>query len=171
MTAPDNPAGAYTPEPNPSPARRAELIAEIERFPEDLRRQAAVLSPRQLDAKYKNWTARQLIHHLADSHANGYIRTKLTLTEDRPTIKPYDETKWSALPDATSMDVELSLRILEGVHARWAAVWRAMTVAEFGREYFHPEYGKPFKLAEVLGLYAWHGRHHGAMVEWICKNR
>jgi hypothetical protein len=171
MTPPDNPAGVYSPEPNPSPARRAELIAEFERLPADLRRHAAVLSPKQLDAKYKNWTARQIIHHLADSHANGYIRTKLTLTEDRPTIKPYDETKWSSLPDATSLDVEVSLRFLEGVQTRWAAVLRAMTDAEFGREYFHPEYGKAIKLAEVLGLYAWHGRHHGAMVEWVGKNR
>jgi hypothetical protein len=171
MTPPDNPAGPYTPDPNPSPARRAELIAEFERFPAELRRLVAVLSPSQLDAKYKNWTARQIVHHLADSHANGYVRTKLALTEDRPTIKPYDETKWSALPDATGMDVEVSLRMLEGVHARWAAVWRAMADAEFGREYFHPEYGKTFKLAEVLESYAWHGRHHAAMVEWVGKNR
>jgi hypothetical protein len=170
MTPPDNPAGAYVPEPNPSPARRAELIAEIERLPAELRRYSAALSPKQLDTRYKNWTARQIIHHLADSHANGYVRTKLTLTEDRPTIKPYDETKWSALSDATSVGVEVSLRILEGVHARWAAVWRAMN-DEFGREYVHPEYGRTFRLAEVLGLYAWHGRHHGAMVEWIGKNR
>ena len=169
MTPPANPAGAYT--ADPSPARRVEFIAEIEQFPAKVRGLVAGLTPGQLDTKYKNWTVRQIVHHLADSHANGYIRTKLTLTEDRPTIKPYDETRWSALPDATELDVDVSLRMLEGVHARWATVWRAMGEAEFEREYVHPEYGKTFQLAEVLGLYAWHGRHHGAMIAWLREHR
>jgi len=171
MTPPDNPAGPYTPDPNPSAARRAELIAEIEQFPAKLRGLVAGLTPTQLDTKYKNWTVRQIVHHLADSHTNGYVRTKLTLTEDRPTIKPYDETRWSALPDATGLDPEVSLRLLDSLHARWAAVWRAMGDADFAREYVHPEFGKAFRLAEVLGLYAWHGRHHAAMIAWLRANR
>jgi hypothetical protein len=171
MTPPDNPAGPYVAEPSLSPARRAELIGEIEQFPARLRSLVAGLTATQLDTKYKNWTVRQIVHHLADSHANGYVRTKLTLTEEKPTIKPYDETKWSELPDAKGLDPEVSLRMLEAVHTRWAAVLRAMADPDFERVYVHPEYGKTFRLAEVLGLYAWHGRHHGGMIAWLREHR
>jgi hypothetical protein len=171
MTPPDTPAGPYSADPTPSAERRAELIAEFEQFPAKLRQLVAGLTPAQIDAPYKNWTVRQIVHHLADSHLNGYVRTKLTLTEDTPVVKPYDESAWSRLPDATSLDVGVSLRLLEAVHARWAAVWRGMGEADFARAYAHPEYGRTFGLGEVLGLYAWHGRHHGAMVDWVKRHR
>ncbi len=167
MTPPDNPAGEYHSEPNPPPARRAELIAEIERLPARTRAAVAGLTPAQLDTKYKNWTVRQIVHHLADSHVNAYVRFRLTLTEDTPTIKPYREGEWSELADAKAEDVDVSLRLLESLHARWVRLLRAMTDAEFERAYHHPEYQKTFRLAEALGLYAWHCRHHPAQIEWL----
>jgi hypothetical protein len=169
MTPPDNPAGAYIADPNPSVERRAELIGEVERLPSHLRGLVAGLTAVQLDTKYKNWTVRQIVHHLADSHLNAYVRMKLALTEDQPTIKPYNETKWSQLPDAVGMEAEVSLRLLDGLHARWTAAWRAMTSADFERGYFHPEYGRTIRLAEALGMYAWHCRHHGEMIAWLRK--
>jgi hypothetical protein len=167
MIPPDNPGGAYVAESNPSDNRRKELITEIEQLPAKLWQLVAGLRPDQLDTKYKNWTVRQIVHHLADSHVNAYVRTKLALTEDRPTIKPYDETKWSQLPDAVGLDVEVSLRLLEALHSRWSAALRAMTAGDFEREYFHPELGKAVRLAEVIGLYVWHGRHHSEMIRWL----
>jgi pterin-4a-carbinolamine dehydratase len=167
MTPPAFPAGEYVPEFHPTPARRAELIAEIEALPAKVRALVAGLTATQLDTKYKNWTVRQIVHHLPDSHVNAYVRVKLTLTEDRPTIRPYDETRWSELPDARTADIELSLKLLEAVHARWVPVLRAMTDADFEREYVHPEYGKTFRLAEAIGMYAHHGRHHAAQIAWV----
>jgi DinB superfamily len=167
MIPPDNPSGEYVADPDPSIDRQSELILEIERFPVRLRRLITGLAEDHLSTKYKNWTIRQIVHHLADSHVNAYVRTKLALTEDCPTIKPYDETQWSNLPDACTAEVESSLRLLDGVHARWATTWRSMTSAHFTRTYLHPEFGKVFRLDEVLGLYAWHGRHHGAMIAWL----
>ncbi len=169
MTPPDAPAGAYQPEPNPSPARRAELIADIERLPAKARAAVAGLTPAQLDTKYRNWTVRQIVHHLADSHVNAFVRFRLALTEESPTIKPYDETKWAKLADAKAADVEASLKLLEALHARWAYLLRAMAGADFERVYMHPEYKKTFRLAEVLGLYAHHGRHYTGQIEWLRK--
>ncbi|HJZ90200.1 MAG TPA: putative metal-dependent hydrolase [Gemmataceae bacterium] len=167
MTPPPNPAGEYIPEPDPMPQRRAELIAQIERLPADARAAVVGLSPTQLDTRYRNWTVRQIIHHLADSHLNAFIRFRLALTEDTPTIKPYDESKWAELPDMKAADVDLSLRLLEGLHARWVLLLRAMTDADFAREYHHPEYRKTYRLAEVLGMYAHHGRHHTGQIQWL----
>lgn len=167
MTPPDFPAGEYVPEPAPTAARRAELIAEIAGLPAKLRAVVSGLSDAQLDTPYKKWTARQIVHHLADSHLNAFVRFRLTLTEDRPTIKPYDETRWAELADTKSADIGLSLALLDALHARWVYLMRAMTDADWGRTYHHPEYRKTFALAEVLGLYAHHGRHHAGQVEWL----
>lgn len=167
MTPPANPAGEYVPEPTPSAARRAEFIAEIEQFPAKLRALVAGLTPTQIDTTYKNWTVRQIVHHLAESHMNGFIRWRLALTEDAPTIKPYDETKCSEMADSRTADVELSLQLLAGLHQRWAIFLRSLTEADFARTYIHPEYKKTFALGEVLGLYAWHGRHHSGQIAWL----
>ena len=164
---PDQPAGPYVAEPNPSSERRAELIGEIEMFPKRLRQLVAGLSAAQLDTTYRNWTVRQIVHHLADSHINAYVRTRLALTEDTPTIKPYDESRWSELADAKRIDVEHSLAILDGLHARWAMTFRSMRDEDFDRSYFHPEMNRAVRLAEMLGLYAWHGRHHSEMIAWL----
>jgi hypothetical protein len=122
-----------------------------------------------LETKYRNWTIRQIIHHLADSHVNAYVRFRLALTEDAPKIKPYDETRWAELPDAKSEDVELSLRLLEAIHARWARLLHAMSDADFSRAYKHPEFNATYKLSEALGSYAHHGRHHVGQIRWRRK--
>ena len=171
MTPLENPAGNYVPESVLSRERRLGLIESIESFPGKLRELVAKLSPGQLDFKYRNWTARQIVHHIADSHLNAYVRTKLALTEDRPTIKPYNESRWSALPDAVAMDVEVSLKLIEALHTRWGMVWRNMSDQDFEKGYFPPELGRTVGLGEVLGLYDWHARHHAAMIDWIRSNR
>jgi uncharacterized damage-inducible protein DinB len=170
MTPPAFPAGEYVPEPTPTADRRAELIAEVDRLPARARAAVHGLTTPQVDTRYKNWTVRQIVHHLADSHVNASVRFRLALTEDGPTIKPYDETRWAELPDVTGLDVEVSLRLLEALHARWVALLRDMTDADWERTYVHPEYGKTFRLAEVLGLYAHHGRHHAGQVEWLRRH-
>jgi uncharacterized damage-inducible protein DinB len=169
MNAPEFPAGPYEAERHPTAERRAALIAEIEQLPVRVRDLVAGLSSAQLDTKYKNWTIRQIVHHLADSHMNALVRFRLALTEDRPTIKPYDETRWAELPDARSADVMLSVELVEALHARWVALLRAMTDADFERTYVHPEYQKEYRLAEVLGLYAHHGQHHSGQIAWLLK--
>jgi uncharacterized damage-inducible protein DinB len=171
MSPPQNPAGEYVPDPNPSPAKRAELIAEIATLPGKVRQLVATMTPAQLDTTYKNWTVRQIVNHLADSHVNAYVRFKLALTEDRPTIKPYDETKWAELPDTKAGDVGVSLAMLDAVHARWVTVLRAMADSDFARTYIHPEFQKQFPLGEALGLYAWHCRHHPGQIAWLKKEK
>jgi uncharacterized damage-inducible protein DinB len=167
MNPPQFPAGPHTPEPNPSPARRAELVAELEQLPSVARAAVAGLTREQLDTRYRNWTVRQIIHHLADSHMNAFLRFRWALTEDNPTIKPYDETLWSELPETRTADVEMSLKLLDGLHARWAALIRSMSEADRARTYFHPQYQKTTSLAEALGMYAHHGRHHLGQVRWL----
>ena len=167
MTPPQSPAGEYTPEPDPSPARRAELIAEVERLPGALREAVAGLSAAQLDTKYRNWTVRQIVHHLADSHMHAFIRFRLALTEDTPTVKPYDETRTAELLDTRTADVELSLRLLDALHARWTHLLRSMSDADFARAYHHPQYDRTFRLVEALGSYAHHGRHHVGQIRWL----
>jgi len=143
------------------------LIAEIEKLPGVARAAVAGLTREQLDTKYRNWTVRQIIHHLADSHMNAFIRFRLALTEETPTVKPYDETRWAELTETRTADVELSLRLLEALHARWAILLRAMSDADFQRSYHHPQYQRTSSLGEVLGLYAHHGRHHTGQIRWL----
>src|SRR5437016_3909685 len=127
MEAPQNPAGAFTPEENYGPGRREELIQTIADAPTQLRNAVAGLSESQLDTRYRNWTIRQIVHHVADSHVNAYIRFKWALTEDVPTIKAYDEGRWVALEDSRTGDVQAPLAFLEGLHAQWVQLLRAMT--------------------------------------------
>lgn len=164
---PQNPAG-------PSEARtyldapaRQGLIAEIESLPSRLRSTVAGLDDGKLDVKYRNWTVRQIVHHLADSHANAYVRWRLALTEDRPTIKPYDESRWATLDDAARAPIEPSLALLDALHDRWTRLLRSLTEDQFSREYFHPEMNRHVRLDEALGSYAWHGRHHTAQIAWL----
>jgi len=145
-----------------------EALAQIAALPEQVRTLAARMTARQLDARYREggWSARQVIHHLADSHINAYVRFRLALTEDTPIIKPYKEALWAELPDASGAPVEPSLRILEGVHERWAALLRQTPQPELERKFRHPERGE-VTLSATLALYAWHGRHHLGHLE-IC---
>jgi uncharacterized damage-inducible protein DinB len=150
-----------------STVRRQELIGQIEELPTGVRQLVAPLSESQLDTRYKNWTVRQIVHHLADSHLNAFVRFRVALTEDRPTIKPYDETRWAELFDSKTADVELSLRLLESLHARWVLVLRSLTDADLERTYFHPEHGREFRLDEALAMYAHHSRHHAGQIAWL----
>ena len=145
-------------------AARDHCIAQIAELPLALRDAVSELTDAQLDTPYRpgGWTLRQLVHHVADSHANGYVRHKLALTEQNPTIKPYDEARWAELPDS-ALPIAPSLRMLESVHARWVAMLRALPASAFARQYLHPEAG-PMSLDLSLSNYAWHGRHHVAHV-------
>jgi hypothetical protein len=171
MEAPQNPAGAFVPEEDYGPHRRAEFIAVIEQAPTGLRQAVAGLSEDQLSVRYRNWTIRQIVHHLADSHVNSYIRFKWTLTEEQPTIKAYDEGRWSELTDARTGDIQAPLALLEGLHARWVQLLRVMTEQQFARSFFHPEIGKSISLNAALSYYAWHCRHHTAQITWLREQR
>jgi hypothetical protein len=105
----------------------------------------------------------QVVHHVPDSHLHSYLRFKFALTEEKPTIKPYDEARWAELPDARSTAIEPSLRVLEGLHERWAVLLRSLRSEDWLREYLHPERGMT-PLDRTLALYAWHGRHHEAHI-------
>ena len=145
---------------------RMTLIDQIAALPGHARAAAAGLTSEQLATPYRpgGWSVLQVLHHLPDSHLNGYIRFKLALTETVPTIKPYDEAAWAALPDSGTTPLEVSLVLLDALHRRWVEVLLAMKPAEFARTLIHPERGRTFTLDQLLSLYAWHGRHHVAHV-------
>lgn len=165
---PRYPVGKFSLPESISESDRAGWIAEIEAAPAEYRAAAASLNEAQLDTPYREggWTARQVIHHVADSHMNAYGRYKLALTADNPLVWAYDEAEWAELVDSRTAPAEVSLSLLEALHRRWAMVLRAMKPADFDRTYQHPELG-PLKLGAVLGLYAWHSRHHLAHLELV----
>lgn len=134
---------------------------DIEELPMLLKNQVIAMSEDQMDSPYRpdGWTGRQVVHHVADSHINAYVRFKLSLTEDSPIIKPYQEAKWAELADSRE-PVHVSIKLLEALHARWYVLLRSMEEEDFQMTYTHPEYGNKWKLGTVLSLYAWHGRHH-----------
>ena len=146
-------------------AQRLESIDRIERAPARLRAAVESLTDEQLETPYRpgGWTVRQVVHHVPDSHMNSYMRFRLALTEDNPTIKPYDEARWAALVDAHSAPIEMSLSLLESLHHRWVLLLRSLTPADFERHFVHPELGS-VSLARNLALYAWHGDHHVAHI-------
>jgi hypothetical protein len=149
---------------------RAALIGDIERAPAGLRAAVAGLSDRQLDTPYRpgGWTIRQVVHHVPDSHMNGYTRMRLALTEDNPTIKPYQEARWAELPDVRTVPIDVSLALLEALHVRWTAFLRGLSPADFQRTYLHPELGA-VPLDVAIGIYAWHGKHHTAHITTALK--
>lgn len=146
-------------------ASRAAAVAAIAAAPAKLREAVHGLTDAQLDTPYRpgGWTVRQLVHHVADSHLNAYVRTRLAATEDNPTIKPYDEQKWAELPDAKALPVSVSLALLASMHERWVTLLHTFRAAEFARTLVHPENG-PMTLDALTELYAWHGAHHVAHV-------
>jgi hypothetical protein len=140
-------------------------IKEIAEAPQKLRLAVQGLSESQLNMPYRpdGWTVRQVVHHVADSHMNSYIRFKLALTENLPTIKPYDEAKWAELSDSKYLPVEISLQLLDSLHLRWVDLLRSTIEEAFNRSFIHPESGET-PLAKNLGIYAWHGNHHIAHI-------
>lgn len=167
MTPPKNPAGESSQETQLTVERRAELIAVIARAPGHLKAAVLDLSDTQLDTKYVNWTIRQIVHHLADSHIHSYARFKWALTEEHPTIKPYDETQCAALPDSLRGDISQPLALLDALHARWLQLMRTMSDNQFRRTYYHPESKNTVTLDAALSSYAWHCRHHTAQIVWL----
>jgi hypothetical protein len=143
---------------------RDHWIRDIARAPRDLRAAVAGLSEQQLDTPYRpgGWTVRQVAHHIPDSHLNAYVRFKLTLTEDEPVIKPYDEALWARLPD-TTLPIAASLDLLEAMHLRWVHLLESMRDADFERRFIHPESG-PWRLDQYTSQYSWHGRNHIAQI-------
>lgn len=142
-------------------------ITEIGALPGDLLKIIEPLNEEQLDTRYREggWTIRQVVHHLADSHINSYVRFKLALTENTPTIKPYYEDRWAQLPDNDFVPVQVSMDLLTNLHKRWTALLKALSWDDLQREFYHPENKRNIKLAQNLALYAWHGKHHLAHVK------
>jgi uncharacterized damage-inducible protein DinB len=149
-----------------SEADRAAWLADIERTPAAMRAAVKGLTAAQVDTPYRpdGWTVRQVVHHVPDSHLNAYCRFKLALTEDTPTIKPYDESAWAKLPDTRDTPIEVSLTMLDVLHQRWMILLRRLTADDLKRTFRHPEHGRVLTLDQTLALYAWHGRHHVAHI-------
>jgi uncharacterized damage-inducible protein DinB len=159
------PIGKRVPPASYTAESRAAGLRTIADTPANLRRAVAGLTDAQLDTPYRpgGWTVRQLVHHVADSHMNAYIRTRLALTEENPPVKPYDEAKWAELADAKTMPVDGSLAIVDALHARWIHLLRSLPASAFERTMFHPEHGK-ITIDALIAIYAWHGPHHTAHV-------
>jgi uncharacterized damage-inducible protein DinB len=159
------PIGRFNPPGSSLPGVRAAHIHTLKMLPGRLRTAVAGLSDAQLDTPYREggWTVRQVVHHVADSHTNSYVRFKLALTEDWPTIKPYDEAAWANLADSRWLPVEVSLAMIEGLHTRWVGLLDSLSDADFQKGFEHPEMGRQ-NLAKVLALYDWHSRHHTAHI-------
>ncbi len=164
MTELQYPVGRFTKVTALAPAKRAECIEQIAQAPSLLRRAVAGLDDRQLDTPYRpeGWTVRQVAHHVPESHMNAYVRFKLALTEDVPTIKPYDQARWALTPE-TGAPIEMSLTLLDALHQRWVLLLRSVAPADFARRLNHPENGL-MTLDDVVAMYSWHGRHHTAHV-------
>ncbi|OIK11801.1 metal-dependent hydrolase [Bacillus sp. MUM 116] len=146
-------------------------INEIESLPRLLRDAVKDLDNEQLDTSYRSggWTVRQVIHHLADSHMNAYVRFKLALTEEKPVIKPYDETKWAELSDY-KLPIDISLSLLEALHQRWTNLLRSLSPADMEKTFIHPDSGE-VSVGKNIGIYAWHGRHHLAHITSLCNRK
>ena len=143
---------------------RRQAIADLAGLPANLRRAVSGLEDARLDTPYRpaGWTVRQVVHHVADGHMNGYIRLKLALTEDNPTINPYDQDAWARLPDSR-VPIAPSLAILDAVNERWMVLWRALGDREYARIFTHLELG-PLTVETHLHFYAWHSRHHTTQI-------
>ncbi|WP_161881254.1 YfiT family bacillithiol transferase [Deinococcus alpinitundrae] len=155
-----------------SPLAREQAVRAIAALPAGLRAAVSGLGETQLDVPYREggWTVRQLVHHVADSHMNAYTRLKLALTEERPTIKPYEEQLWAELADS-ALPVDLSLKLLDSLHQRWASVLESLSEAQWQREFVHPGSGQTFTLAQAAVLYEWHGQHHTAHILRLRERR
>ena len=150
-----------------------EWIDTIETFPERLTKALDGVTEEQLEKSYRPgaWTVRQLVHHLADSHVHSYIRFKWAMSEDNPTIKGYDENVWSAMLDAREAPIDVSLAMITGVHARWVAFIRTLSLEDLSRTFFHPQYNRTVPLDRNLALYAWHGEHHLGHIEIVLSTK
>ena len=170
MSDPRYPIGKFKFDGPPSEAQRNQFINDIEQAPGEMRAAIKNLSPEQIGTPYRDggWTVRQVVHHVPESHMNAYIRFKLALTEDEPTVKPYMEDRWADTPDVNSTPLEVSLAMLEPLHDRWVRLLRNLKPADWKRTFRHPELGV-VPLERNLALYAWHGKHHAAHITELRK--
>ncbi|MEI2749555.1 MAG: putative metal-dependent hydrolase [Ferruginibacter sp.] len=159
------PIGKYVEQPF-SEKQLQEWLNDIRFLPENLEHAVLNLDEAQLETPYREggWTVKQLVHHVADSHMNAYIRFKLGLSEENPTIKPYNQDAWAQMPDTKNLPINLSFTILHAVHRRWYEILINISTEQWNRTVVHPEYNKQMTLWYLLGMYAWHSRHHTAHI-------
>jgi uncharacterized damage-inducible protein DinB len=159
------PIGKFSYDGHLTQDQKRAFLDDIAQTPKNLRAAVQGLSAAQFDTPYRpgGWTVRQVVHHVPDSHLNSYMRFKLALTEDEPTIKPYAEDRWAELADSKATPVEVSLTLLDSLHDRWVRLLRSLTPEEWKRTFRHPDLGA-MTLEKTLALYAWHGRHHVAHI-------
>lgn len=169
MTPPKYPFGERIPNANPTVSDRAAMIDNLANLAAELRTAVAGLSAEQLSTKYVNWTTRQIVSHLADSHMQAFGRFKMALTEPNPTIKPYKQWEWSLTADADT-DPAVSIALIEALHTRWTVLANAMTDSDYQTTFYHPEVDKTYTLADALHIYSWHGKHHTAQIDWMRQN-
>ena len=166
-TPPDNPAGPFQEGQPFNSAKKQVLIEALRIAPAQLREAVDGLVDSQLDTLYKNWTIRQITHHVADSHVHSYIRFKWSLTETNPTIKAYEEADWVLLDDCKQGSVLPALGLLDGLHAKWVQVLESMDEAEYAKTFVHPQSGETVDLWTALNYYPWHARHHTGQILWL----
>jgi hypothetical protein len=168
---PRYPIGQFAMPQEVTPARRQQAIEEIASTPAKLRAAVKGLNDAQLDTPYREggWTVRQVVHHVPDSHMNAYIRLRLALTEEKPTIRPYEEARWAQLADS-KLPIEVSQTLLDSVHTRWDTVWRSMKPEHFARLLIHPDHGER-TIDWLLFVYEWHGKHHTAHITELRKQK
>lgn len=164
-TDPRYPIGPYTPQPY-SPGQKEQWLADIRFLPNGLEHAVQNLDEQQLQTPYRDggWTVHQVVHHVADSHMNAYIRFKLGYTEQNPAIKPYEEKAWATTADVQHLPVNVSITLLYALHQRWYAFLNSFTEQDWQKTVYHPEHKKELTLWYLLGMYAWHGRHHTAHI-------
>ena len=165
MSDPRYPVGKFESRSNLTAEERRSMIDDIAATPAKMRDAVRGLTDAQLDTPYREvgWTVRQVIHHVPDSHLNGYTRLKLALTEKEPTIKPYDQSAWADLADSRDTPIETSLMLLDSVHDRWVRLLRSLDEPAFARKFRHPEHGA-VTIDWLIAMYSWHGRHHTAHI-------
>jgi len=170
MGDPRFPIGKFNGQAPANDAEREQFIRDIEETPAKLRAAIKALSEDQLNTPYREggWTVRQVIHHVPDSHLNSYIRFKLALTEDEPTIKPYQEDRWAELSDSRFAPIHYSLDLLEALHHRWIFMLNALEETDYNRTFRHPDLGL-MTLDKNLALYSWHGQHHVSQITSLRK--
>ncbi len=161
------PIGKYDPPKTISPTLLTTWIENLATLPQEMADLTANLTHQELEKPYRpeGWTVRQVIHHVADSHLNAYARFRLTLTEERPAIRPYFEDRWAELADARTGDIQFSIALIKAIHERLVVLLQTLLPIDFERTYFHPEAQKEFTMAYLLGNYAWHGKHHLAHIK------
>ncbi len=171
-TDPRYPIGKYQPQPY-SEQQKKEWLADIRFLPDEVEKAILNLDASQLHTPYRDggWTVQQLVHHIADSHMNAFIRFRLGLTENNPTIKPYDEAEWAKLADVDAVPVNVSTTLLHGIHQRMLATIKDLSQEQWERKIIHPEHGREMTLWFLLGMYAWHGRHHTAHITTLRANK